>query len=219
MELKNAVAVCLIALFSATIVVLIARALDSQAASQLEPQLTAIAEELRAIRKQGGIGAPVGDATVVEGANNGLVVYYLHGSYRCPTCRTVEAEAKKIVETEFASQVQRGEITFKALDYEKPLGAELARHFKVSSSVIVLVTMKDGKIDHTKSKRLDKVLPLAARDVTVLDAYLRGEIKAMLPAETTPTGPALKAESPTPVPPKPDFTPSDGSPPSVPIPE
>ena len=147
MELKNAVAVCLIALFSATIVVLIARALDSQAASQLEPQLTAIAEELRAIRKQGGIGAPAGDATVVEGANNGLVVYYLHGSYRCPTCRTVEAEAKKIVETEFASQVERGEIAFKALDYEKPAGAELARQFKVNSSVVVLVTMKDGKID------------------------------------------------------------------------
>ena len=47
MELKNAVAVCLISLFSATIVVLIARSLDSQAASQLQPQLTSIAEELR----------------------------------------------------------------------------------------------------------------------------------------------------------------------------
>jgi len=28
--------------------------------------------------------------------------------------------------------------------------------------VVVLVTMKDGKIDRPKSKRLDKVLPLAA---------------------------------------------------------
>ena len=47
MELKNAVAVCLISLFSATLVVLIARSLDSQAASQLEPQLASIVEELR----------------------------------------------------------------------------------------------------------------------------------------------------------------------------
>jgi hypothetical protein len=219
MELKNAVAVCLIALFSATIVVLIARALDSQAASQLEPQLTAIAEELRAIRKQGGIGAPASDATVVEGANNGLVVYYLHGSYRCPTCRTVEAEAKKIVETDFASHVQRGEITFKALDYEKPLGTELARQFKVNSSVVVLVTMKDGKIDHAKSKRLDKVLPLAARDVTMLDAYLRGEIKAMLPAEVKSSDPAAKGDSPALPAANADFTPSDGPSPSIPIPE
>ena len=58
MELKNAVAVCLISLFSATLVVLIARALDSQAASRLEPQLASIVEELQAIRKQGGVAAP-----------------------------------------------------------------------------------------------------------------------------------------------------------------
>ena len=37
MELKNALAVCLISMFSATLVVLIARALDLQAASRLEP--------------------------------------------------------------------------------------------------------------------------------------------------------------------------------------
>ena len=44
MELKNAVAVCLISLVSATLVVLIARSLDNQAASRLEPQLAQIAE-------------------------------------------------------------------------------------------------------------------------------------------------------------------------------
>ena len=60
MELKNAAAVCLISLFSATLVVLIARALDSQAASRLEPQLASIVEELQAIRKQGGIPTAAG---------------------------------------------------------------------------------------------------------------------------------------------------------------
>lgn len=50
MELKNAVAVCLISFFSATLVVLIARSLDNQAASRLEPRLTQIAEELHALR-------------------------------------------------------------------------------------------------------------------------------------------------------------------------
>jgi len=42
MELKNAVTVCLISLFSATLVMLIARALDLQAANRLEPQLAKI---------------------------------------------------------------------------------------------------------------------------------------------------------------------------------
>ena len=53
MNLKNAVAVCLISLCSATLVVLIARALDSQAASRLEPQLANIVEELRAMSQAG----------------------------------------------------------------------------------------------------------------------------------------------------------------------
>ena len=66
MELKNAVAVCLISLFSATLVVLIARALDSQAASRLEPQLASIVEELQAIRKQGGIAASPGTAPTLK---------------------------------------------------------------------------------------------------------------------------------------------------------
>ena len=58
MELKNALTVCLISLFSATLVLLIARALDLQAAARLEPQLTRIVEELEGLRQQGGIAAP-----------------------------------------------------------------------------------------------------------------------------------------------------------------
>ena len=66
MDLKNAVAVCLISLFSATLVVMIARALDSQAASRIEPQLASIVEELQAIRKQGGISSSPATAAKSE---------------------------------------------------------------------------------------------------------------------------------------------------------
>lgn len=197
MELKNAVAVCLISLVSATIVVLIARSLDSQAASQLEPQLTSIAEDLRAIRKQGGFAAAAGDATPDDAIDSGLAVYYLHSNYRCPTCRTVEAETKKLLDAEFSSQLGRGEIVFKTINYEKPSGAQLAREFKVNSAVVVLAVMKDGAIDKSKSRRLDKVLPLAARDTKALADYLRTEIKALLPVEAKSRVPAAEAASPS----------------------
>ena len=97
MELKNAVAVCLISLFSATLVVLIARSLDSQAASRLEPQLASIVEELQALRKQGGIAASPGAAANAETAADGLVVYYFHSNTRCPTCQSIESQAKETV--------------------------------------------------------------------------------------------------------------------------
>ena len=207
MDLKNAVAVCLISLVSATLVVLIARSLDSQAASQLEPQLTSIAEDLRAIRKQGGFSAVSGEATPDDAVDSGLAVYYLHSNYRCPTCRTVEAETKKLLETEFAPQLDRGEIVFKTINYEKPSGVKLAREFKVNSAVVVLAVVKDGAMDKSKSKRLDKVLPLAARDTKALAEYLRTEIKALLPAEAKPRVPVTKADGA-----------SSDAPPEIPIP-
>ena len=59
MDLKNATAVCLISFVSAALVVLVARALDLQAASKVEPQLAKIAAELQALRSQGGIAPNV----------------------------------------------------------------------------------------------------------------------------------------------------------------
>ena len=63
MDLKNAVAVCLISFFSATLVLLIARALDLQAAARLEPQLARIVEQLEMIRQGGAIARVGGAAT------------------------------------------------------------------------------------------------------------------------------------------------------------
>jgi len=63
LELRHAFAICLLSFFSATLVLLIARALDMQAASQLQPQLAEIVEELRALRKQGVVAATSGLAS------------------------------------------------------------------------------------------------------------------------------------------------------------
>ena len=120
MELKNAVAVCLISLFSATLVVLIARALDSQAASRLEPQLASIVEELQAIRKQGGISTAPSTAGKSEAVDDGLVVYYFHGNTRCPTCQAIESQSHETVQADFVEPLRRGELVWKILNYEQP---------------------------------------------------------------------------------------------------
>jgi hypothetical protein len=191
MDLKNAVAVCLISLFSATLVVLIARSLDSQAASQLEPRLTEIAEELRAIRRQGGIARP--DETVQqESIGDGLMVYYFHSSARCPSCRAVEAVTKETLDADFAPSLSRGEIVWKMLNYEKPSGAALALKFEVKDPVVVLARMKDTQVSDWR--RLDKVLALAG-DRPSLAKYVREEIKKMLAAEKKQT-PAASTPAP-----------------------
>ena len=217
MELKTAVGVCLISLFSATLVVLIARSLDSQAASRLEPQLTRIAEELEAIRRQGGIAAASGQEAASLVADNALMVYYFHG-VRCATCRAAESNARETLEAEYASQLENGEVVWKVLDYmTDPTAKAMAKDFDVTTATVVLVRMKDGEIDVWN--RLDRVLAMA-EDKPALSAYLQDEINEMLKTpdrEPEPTQPTDATAIPLPGG-KTDHLPLPVGPAEIPIP-
>jgi hypothetical protein len=190
MELKNAVAVCLIALFSATLVVLIARSLDNQAAARLEPQLAQIVEELRALRAAGGLAAA--SSTQGEAVRDSLVVYYFHGNVRCPTCQSIESQAHDAVQSDFASQLSNGEVTWKIANYEQPAAKPLTTKFEIQMPVVVLAKMQDGEIKNWK--RLDKVWALVG-DKPAFKKYVRAEMEKML---STNKKPAAAASTPAP---------------------
>lgn len=190
MDLKNAVAVCLISLCSATLVLLIARALDMQAASRIEPQLAQIVEELQALREQGGLAAaPVESATM----DNGLMVYYFYGNTRCPTCRSIESQSHDTVHTAFAAELESSAVKWKTLNYEAPSGADLGKRFDVQVPVVVLARMKDGKIKDWR--RLDKVWALVGERPAFAD-YIRSEIRQMLEALQAESTAASSSETP-----------------------
>jgi hypothetical protein len=219
MDLKNALAVCLISLFSATLVVLIARALDSQAASRLEPQLAAIVEELQAIRKQGGGFASAGTAAKTAELGDGLMVYYFHGNVRCPTCRAIESQAKEIVDSRFADQLKSGAVAWKILNFEKGPGADLAKQFKVGVPVVVLARMRDGKVQDWK--RLDEVWALV-NDKPAYAKFISEEVDRMLAGAPQPPP---KDEAPDETPPEPASKTTPGGelplptdPPELPLP-
>jgi hypothetical protein len=205
MELKNAVAVCLISLFSATLVLLIARALDQGAASRIEPQLAKIVEELQAIRKSGAFAAAPGGETAAEALDDGLVVYYFHGKIRCPTCRSIESQSHQIVESDFAPQLDSGELVWKVLNYEEAGGIELAKKLGVDKPVVVLVRMKGGEIENWK--RLDRVWALVG-DKPAFAKFVREEIGQMLEPPAAQPAAAPSGDAPTipvPGPPLPDI--------------
>lgn len=197
MELKNALAVCLISMFSATLVVLIARALDLQAASRLEPQLVRIVEELEALRKQGGIAATPTTVQSEDVLADGLVVYYFHSNVRCATCRALESQTREAVNAGFASQLDSSEMVWKKLNYEEPAGADLAKQFEIQVPVVVLARMKDGQLGDWK--RLDKVWALVDEKETFAD-YIDTEIRQMLAQSESPAAPEDEDTSDIPIP-------------------
>lgn len=193
MDLKNATAVCLISLFSASLVVLIARALDLQAAARIEPQLAAIVEELQTLRKQGGLATtPVASSATVD---DGLLVYYFHSNTRCATCQAIESQSHGAVQADFAAQLGRGEIVWKTFNYEQPAAEALAKKFDIQMPVVVLVRMKGGQLQEWK--RLDQVWALVGKKADFA-AYIRQEVQGMLAGEKAAAAAPKPAKLPLP---------------------
>jgi hypothetical protein len=182
MELKNALAVCLISLFSATLVVLIARSLDSQAASRLEPQLAKIAQELQVLRTGGSLTVSSTAQGPGESLREGLIVYYFHGNIRCPTCEAIEGQALAAVQAHFDAELTSGVMAWQTLNYEESSASELARKFGIQMPVVVLARMTGGEI--ADWKRLDEVWGLVG-DKPAFTEFVREEIRAMLPSRNT----------------------------------
>lgn len=218
MELKKALAVCLISLFSATLVVLIARALDLQAASRLEPQLARIAEELEAIRLSGGIAPATGPTAKEQSHGDGLVVYYFHSNTRCPTCQAIESQSRQTVQTDFASQLDNGEVVWKTLNYEESAVLDLAARFEIQMPVVVLARMKNGQIEDWK--RLDQVWGIVG-DKPAFAEYIRTEVSQMLNVPQQESTLAQPADVPAiPVPSgETDMLPLPTDPAEIPIPQ
>jgi len=208
MNLKQAAAVCLISFFSATLVLLIARALDLQAASRLEPQLEQIVAELQALRKQGGIVAGPGGGGKATSMDDGLMVYYFHSNTRCDTCRAIQSQSHETVQSSFASQLDRGEMVWKVLNYEEAAGAELAEGFEIHMPSVVLARMESGQIKDWR--RLDRVWALVS-DKPAFAEYIRDEISQMLEPADEPDSASPDSEAPDPPLPETD-------PPEIPLP-
>ena len=208
MDLKHAAVVCLISMFAATLVLLIARALDIQAASRLEPQLAKIVEELELLRRQGGGATPAGGTAASEAVDDCLMVYYFHGNTRCPTCRAIQSQSHDAVQSGFASQLQEGEIVWEVVNYEEPASRDLAREFEIQMPVVVLARMDGGQVGDWR--RLDEVWGLVG-DKPAFSGFLRDEISRMLgPANVQPAS-ASNTDPP-------DIPLPDPDPPDIPVP-
>jgi hypothetical protein len=83
-----------------------------------------------------------------EVASDKIEAYYFHFTARCVTCLTIEAEAKKNLETLFPNQVKQGLITFQAVNLDEESSKPLAERLGVSGQTLLLVK-GDQKINLT----------------------------------------------------------------------
>lgn len=75
-----------------------------------------------------------------------FVAWYLHGSMRCRTCRTIEQVAEEAVTVAFAGDLRDGRLVWRTSNFEDAAIAPLAERFGVTGSSLVVTEWRGDEV-------------------------------------------------------------------------
>lgn len=106
-----------------------------------------------------------------------VIAYYLHTTYRCPTCRKLEAYAREAIESGFPEEIKTGRLVWQAVDFEKKANKHFVKDFQLYTKSLVLVDEARG--EQLRWKNLPKIWELW-RDKDAFFTYVQDETRAYL---------------------------------------
>jgi len=112
-----------------------------------------------------------------ETSGDKVIAYYFHGSFRCPTCTTMEKYSKEAIEMNFKDKLASGKLEFKAVNVEERGNEHYVNDYQLYTKSLILSLVKDGK--EIKSKNLDKIWQYARNKQKFID-YVTDEINVFL---------------------------------------
>ncbi len=184
MTFQEAITNSLLMFVAATCVVLIVKALpQTQPASLALAGSTSGSNDAAVQRTRAG--------TPTRALQDGTQVYYLHGNFRCPTCRSIESNAKEAVETGFADQLAGGQIHWAVVNYESPGNEHYATDYEVVAPTVVFVKYVGGQ--QVAWKALSEVWEHGGDDAALVD-FVQSSLREFL--GDAPTEPSA-ASNPT----------------------
>lgn len=68
-----------------------------------------------------------------------IEAYYFHFTARCTTCKTIEADTKKNLESLYPEHIRTGLITFQSLNLDEEPSRAIAKQLGVSGQTLLLV--------------------------------------------------------------------------------
>jgi len=108
-----------------------------------------------------------------------VIAYYFHTTFRCVTCRTIEAFSREAIEQAFAQALKDGMLDFRAVNVEESANRHFIHDYQLFTKSLILVKMKDGK--QADWKNLSRVWELVRRKDAFL-RYVQDEVRAYLEA-------------------------------------
>lgn len=77
--------------------------------------------------------------------NNEISVYYFHFTKRCVTCKAIESESLKALQSLYPDQYNSGQITFYSFNLDETEGKSAAEKLTVSGQALLVVVDEDIK--------------------------------------------------------------------------
>jgi hypothetical protein len=113
----------------------------------------------------------------VTSHNAKVIAYYLHGTFRCTTCRTIEQYSHDAIQTYFAKELGNGRLEFRPLNVEEPENKHFIQDYQLVTKSLVLSLVSDDK--ETKWKNLPDVWKLVG-DKDKFFQYVKDEVEKFL---------------------------------------
>ena len=95
-----------------------------------------------------------------------MIAYYFHTTYRCATCRRIEAYSREAIEAGFARELKDGSLEFRLVNIQLPENRHFIEDYQLFTKSLVLVRLKGGK--QVEWTNLDRVWELTGNR----DAFL-----------------------------------------------
>lgn len=117
---------------------------------------------------------------LLEPAASKVVVYYFHGTARCPTCRKFESFSIEALHQAFAEAINDGRLEWRMVNVEDSGNEHFVSDYQLYSKSIVIVKKQDGK--QTKWKNLKRIWELV-RDKEAFIRYVQDEVSNYMGAD------------------------------------
>ncbi len=107
-----------------------------------------------------------------------VVAYYFHNTQRCPTCRKIERLAGDALKSEFAGELERGELEWRVRNTEEAPNEHFVGDYALVTSSLVIVDFHEGR--QRAWTHMERVWQLVHDGEAAFTDYVAEQVRAYL---------------------------------------
>jgi hypothetical protein len=106
-----------------------------------------------------------------------VIAYYFHTTYRCSSCRRLEAWTRQAIDTGFSAELADGRLIWRVVNVEKRGNEHFVKDYQLFTKSVVLSEQQSGR--EVRWKNLARVWELLADEADFVD-YVQTETHSFL---------------------------------------